>query len=342
MTMEMKRPAAEPVAPLQPEASLRKPIEEITFGEIFAILWSGRKAILATVMAGLVVAVLWLRIAEPRYTAAVVLAQGGIEDGGGGLLDAVTLPFSLPGGLLQGPAASSPFQQFLFTLHSPRLAERLDREHDLLRILAAARWDEETQSWRPPSGVAAKLKGLFNVMVGRPAYPPPTVDGIASYLGKELLIEEVSDTDFRQISLRHPDPEFAAQLLAWTFDGADQIVRQDALDRTLHYVTYLREQLAQVTNVEHRLTLTELLSEQQKQLMMLQVDLPYAVRVVQPVRVTTMPTEPRPKIVLAMVFLAALLLSCGAVLVYHLALKPNGWSLDRIWQRRRRHGYVRP
>lgn len=340
MTMEMKRPVAEPVAPLQPEP-LRKPVEEITFGEIFAILWSGRKAILAAVVASLVLAVLWLRIAEPRYTASVILAEGGAEGGSAGLLDAVKLPFALPGGLLQG-GNSAPFQQFLFILHSPRLAERLDREHDLLRILAAGRWDEETQSWGPPSGAVAKLKGLFNVVVGRPAYPPPTVDGIAGYLDKELLIEEVSDTDFRQVSLRHPDPEFAAQLVAWAFDGADQIVRQDALDRTQRYVTYLREQLAQVTNVEHRLALTQLLSEQQKQLMMLQVDLPYAVRVMQPVRVTTMPTEPRPKIVLAMVFLAALLLSCGAVLVYHLAMKPSGWSLDRMRPRRPRHSYIRP
>ena len=133
-----------------------------------------------------------------------------------------------------------------------------------------------------------------------PVWTPPSVNLLAVYLEKELKISDVPLTGMRRIVYRHEDPAFAVQLLRWMHEEADGLIREEAQDRTTRQIKYIEEKLATVFVAEHRLSLTQLLSEQEKQMMMIQVDLPFAARMIEPPTVSDRPTSPNPIINIAL------------------------------------------
>ena len=77
----------------------------------------------------------------------------------------------------------------------------------------------------------------------------------------------------------------------------DELIRLDAQERATRQIKYITEKLATVSITEHRQSLTQLLSDQEKQMMMIQVDLPFSARIIHPPMASDAPTSPRPFLV---------------------------------------------
>ena len=116
----------------------------------------------------------------------------------------------------------------------------------------------------------ATAKGWLYGFFDLPVWTPPSAKGLTEYLEDELGIFEIAKTGMRRITFRHEDPEFAVQLVRWIHEESDEVIREEAQERTRRQIEYIERKLATVRITEHRQSLTLLLSDQEKQMMMTQ------------------------------------------------------------------------
>ena len=319
----MSEPKPEPERLRPVSGEVRAPVgptaldEELTFRALFFQIVRGKWIILATmaVLVGLVT--VWMKTTEPLYTASMVIAPTG-EAGAGGMAGRL-LQYgdlaSLAGINLPSAEAVSPFTQFTELVTSVTVAQRLQDKYGVLQKLFERSWDAENKRWLPPEGPVESVMGWVRGFFNLPAWTPPSATSFAAYLEDELEISEVARSGMRKIAFRHEDPEFAVRLLHWIHEESDELIREEAQERTTRQIEYIERKLATVSIIEHRQSLTQLLSDQEKEMMMIQVDLPFSARIIEPPTASDEPTFPKPELFLAISLVAGFFLGVFLVVL---------------------------
>ena len=127
-------------------------------------LWRGR---------WLVAAVIVLAVLATALTASITVAPAQIDLSAASQLASQLKQFGSLATLAQTPAKFeqvSELERYVQLFRSTTLATRLQAEHQLLQAVFADDWDAERQSWRPPSGVVATVKGAVLEFFGYPAW----------------------------------------------------------------------------------------------------------------------------------------------------------------------------
>ncbi len=288
--------------------------EEITFWEVVERLWSAKWIILATIVVIVGLTVLWMKWTQPLYTAKMIVAAAHPVRPAKGFSDARSLPAIV--GINLGGDTVSDFNRFLTVLETVELARELHERHNLLQRIYQKSWDAKAGRWVPPEGSLAEFKKALKKFLGLPTWVPPSPESLAQYLAKAVTVSRIRKTNIRRIELEYPDPEFALQLLELIYKTADDMLRKRARVRTARQIAYIEEKLRAVTVHEHRLSLVALLSEQERAMMMNQVDLPFAAEIIERPNTTGIPSFPRPAPILAFALVGGLLLGVlfGAII----------------------------
>ena len=158
-----------------------------------------------------------------------------------------------------GPGQGSDFQRFENIYAGPSVAEILLSDPKILRGLSADKafvFAEPEQRW--------------------------SAEKLSEYLKKRTRLEPVGTSNARRMVYYHPDGAFAKYLLTAIHHIADGLIRRDIRADSRARVEYLRSAIAETGNPEHRRTLTTLLMEQERLLMLVSIDQPYAASVVEP------------------------------------------------------------
>jgi len=275
--------------------------EEITLRDLMLIIARGKWIVLATLTSVVVLVTLWMKTSDPLYTASMVVAPAA-EAGAGSLASKLARYAELAsfaGVELPSDETVSAFTHFIELQTSVTLARRLHDKHGVVYKVYERYWDSRNKRWTQPQDMVEAVKGQLRSFLNLPVWTPPSPTALAEYLKDELELSAVGTTGMRTIKFRHKDPEFAEQLLRWVHSESDDLIREEALDRTSRQIAYIEGKLETVTVAEHRQSLVQLLSDQEKQMMMIQLDLPYAARIIEPPTVSDAPTSPKPFLVLA-------------------------------------------
>ncbi|TVZ62592.1 hypothetical protein FBZ81_11049 [Azospirillum brasilense] len=273
---------------------------------------------------GVVASVTALRLVIPQYTAVMVI--GPTARVGAAAMGA-RLPVLI--GRETAAAASEPgpgdeilsdFARYLQLFTSIPVAERMMADPALLRGLFPDRWSEETGGWRPAPGPVASAKRLFLALVGRSDWVEPDAERVTSALRDRLTVDMVGSGPMRRLRLRHPDRAMALRILSAAAQATDAHLRAEASRRTAAQIAHVRARLAGITVAEHRRALADLLSEQERIAMMIEVDLPLAADAIEPPAAAQRPDWPNPLTVVPVAALVGLV--AGALVV----------SLRRLWQ----------
>ncbi|TWA76049.1 hypothetical protein FBZ83_12037 [Azospirillum brasilense] len=273
---------------------------------------------------GVVASVTSLRLVVPQYTAVMVI--GPTARVGAAAMGA-RLPVLI--GREAAAAASEPgpgdeilsdFARYLQLFTSIPVAERMMADPLLLRGLFPDRWDEEAGGWRPAPGAMASAKRLFLALVGRSDWVEPDAERVASALRDRLTVDMVGSGPMRRLRLRHADRAMALRILSAAAQATDAHLRAEASRRSAAQIAHARARLAGITVAEHRRALADLLSEQERIAMMIEVDLPLAADAIEPPAAAQRPDWPNPVTVVPFAALAGLV--AGAILV----------SLRRLWR----------
>lgn len=261
-------------------------------------LREGWRVPLGGCVGGLLLSVIALWAVPPEYTASMVVgptARVGAAAMGARVPVLVgretALGVAEPGA---GDETLSDFGRYLELLNSIPVAERLMADPDLIRRLFPNRWDAESGRWRAPSGLLPWLKRLFLTLVGREDWVEPDAERVSRAVHDRLLVETVRTGPMRRISLRHADRDFALRLLSTIAAATDAHLRTEAARRSAAQIAHVRTRLAGITVAEHRRALADLLSEQERVAMMIEVDLPFAADPIEPPAAARRPDWPNP------------------------------------------------
>lgn len=289
---------------------------------------AGWRLVAACALAALLLALAGLRLVPAEHTASMVVgptARTGVAamgprmpvhgaDGAFGLAE--------PG---SGDEALSDFARFLQLLGSVPVAARLMADPALEQRLFPERWDAGSGRWTAPSGAAPTLKRLLLGLAGREDWVEPDAEALATRLRRALLVSPVGTGPMRRLTLRHADRAFALELLGRLAAAADAHLRGEAMRRSAAQVAHVRAKLATVTQADHRRPLVDLLAEQERVSLLIEVDLPFAADPIEPPSAARLPDWPDPLVVLPTALVGGLML--GVVLV-----------TLRAARRERRHG----
>jgi hypothetical protein len=182
------------------------------------------------------------------------------------------------------------FNQFRGMLRSYALAETLERKYHVLPRVFAESWDPIRREWVEPRGFGARITALRNALQGRPGWRAPNVDDLQEHLKDQINTRRASysNTIF-ELSYSHPDRHFAIEMLGLIHTEAEAALREERRQRTLEQVRYLRKRIETTIITEYRLSLVQLLSDQDKQMMLLESNLPLATLVLDPVSAPVRP-----------------------------------------------------
>ena len=274
---------------------------------------------------GLCLAVIWLRMTVPEYTAKAIIgptAQSGLVGMG------LRVPQLATPGQITTPLEHradelvSDFEHFRQTLDAPATARQIMADEAFMRRVSLGLWQPTREQWSVPDrSVAAVLAGLLRGSQGAEATASGQVsframindDGeyLADWLSDHLAIRRIGETAMYRVSLRHPDRSVALELVTRLLRLTDAGLRQEAQRRVETQIAHLREQMEQAQLASHREAMNRLLTEQLQIAMMLAVDLPFAADIIEPPSALRMPDWPAPLPVAGLALLAGACLGIG-------------------------------
>jgi len=296
---------------------------EIDIAFVLNTLWKRRLAIAASAAAGLVIGAIYLHFATYVYTAqlqvAPTQASNSIASKLGGLGDLA----SAAGVSLGQDSGPMQYRLYIEGLRSRTVANELARRTDIMRVLFSDEWDDKTHGWvQPERGFIGQIILLVKQVVGVPiyAYEPPDGARLQTYLDTQINVDRNPKNTLATITYNNKDPAFAVAFLAALHKVDDDLLRRKALARSQQYIKYLSEKLPTVTIAEHRQAISDVLSDQEKSMMMASAQLAYAAEPYGPPSASYRPTTPLPIPVLVGSIVAGALLGVAYAALSELGL----------------------
>ena len=253
--------------------------------ELIARVWRGRKFVFWGMAVGLIIALSLIILLKPKYESTMIVAPPSHDSRTDSFVEGVFV--YAPDVEARIPTGSPEFIRFEQSLRGAAVASLLFKMDHMVDKIG------EDSVWR----------GLSNDI--------NSSQDLSLYLANHIQVETMGATSSRKITYRHPDPDFAVKLLVMMRKADDQIIRTSVKAETETKIEWLKTEFAKTLNPDHRQAMAQLLMSEERRRMLLSLETPYAVNVVEEAASTPRPVVPnRPMIVVMLLLVGA---ACGAV-----------------------------
>lgn len=255
------------------------------------VVWRGKWILLVLLLIGLYQGYGKLQRFQPTYEASLTIlpTNDQFESGGGSNIAGVAAGL----GISIKERSATPIDRLQLTIGSIELAQRLDEKFDLTKRIFSGSWDEGTEAWIRPSGFRFDLEQKIRSQLNLSTWAEPTIETLARYLGSAIEFKDIKKGAFKRVSFSHSDPEAALEYLTLVYFEADDVLREGDQQAAVGRKAYLEARLGNTNIAESRSMLTALLSSEERRLMLLRSDLPYAAQLVEAPYASRIPTAPQ-------------------------------------------------
>lgn len=285
-------------------------------------VWTGRVIVIIATVAGLLFGMYSAHSNGPVFSASMSIspadsdAIGDIGNAGGGAAGVLA---GLTG--TTNTVALPKFTQFISSLGSVGVARELIKRYDLLCRIYSSDCDPITHRWSERTGIREFFSGLL-AKLGRLPDPngPRTEIDLAQYIRGGVVPSTNKTNSLVTLTFEHRKPEFAAQVLSAVVATTNDYIRAQNREMQKRYVEYLSQSATKATNVEQRQAIDTLLLQQERQLMMTEVNVPYAAKILD--GPTVVPVN---KVLKTLVIYTFLGLALGTALAIFRDILPSKW-----------------
>jgi len=109
-----------------------------------------------------------------------------------------------------------------------------------------------------------------------------SAEELSDFLTQKISVTPVGETPLKRLSFYHADPDFGVALLRKIHLVADHIIQKEDNAKAEKRIDYLRKNLREILNPDHRKALADLLMQQEHIFMLTNLDDAYAARVIEP------------------------------------------------------------
>lgn len=244
-----------------------------------------------------------VKTATPTYEVSALIASK-TGSSSAGALNSGLLASLLP------QTKNSGFEKFKVLISSPTVLEQLQEDMGILQIVYQSSWDEAKGDWRPIQ--ESEYDRRWRELVQMPPPSPPSIEKLSKSLASAIVIEnDELFSSFTRITYEHHDPKFATWLVKELVARADTVLKREKRQELDQQLLYLKGRLELVNAQEYRQFLMELISQQDKELMLISSDGPYAIEYVTEFTASEQPKHPNVTRTLGMHAAAGLVLGIG-------------------------------
>ena len=235
-------------------------------------MWSGGIIIIAMTSANVIYGAWQIHSAGPQYTATMSIAPAESDVGVGGGASGILAQFT------DSSSVSVPkFTQFLAAMSVIEVAKILDVKYGMFCKVYKDDCDQITDRRRGQTGNRASFSGLLASIGGLPnPNAPRTTNDLASYVDAKIKNETNKKNSIVLLKFSHSSPEFAKEFLSSVVAATNDYIKTLNRETNRRYVSYLNQAVAKSTNIAQRQVLDALLLQQERQMMLTEVDVPYA------------------------------------------------------------------
>ena len=286
-------------------------------------IWSGRWLALAGFLIGLGYGsyTVWVNPAQYVATMRVSPAEsdiGGATAGGGGAGLLADLTGSM--GTMKVPK----FTQFTLSLSSTGVADLLIKRHDMLCRVYKGECDAATHTWRARTGWRESISSFLAWLGHLPDPNAGRTDiDLANYIRDSVRLDQPKQSAIATLTFVNRDPKFAADFISKVTQATDDYIKQQSREIQRRYVDYLTASAARTLNVEQRTAIDALLLQNERQLMLTEVNVPYAAQIMD--GPTVVPIYGASRTLAVAAFIGLII---GAMIAACRDLVPRGW---RFW-----------
>ena len=272
---------------------------DFSFADILKTCWLARLYILACIGFLVAGAALFLFVTLPHYKITMLLGPANASQK---MKQSSVMAHDNPVALsilTQNPAGeiSYDFSQFSHIYNGGRVAKILLDDPLILNALKTA----QTFKGKPPS-------------------ESWSAEALSYYLKQRVQLEPVSGSNLYRMVYFHPDADAGRYMLQKIHHVTDTLIRDKIRAEAEAHIAYLQEALSGTQNPDHRRALTNLLLEQERMLMFVSLDQPYAASIVEPPAASLRPAWPDP----GLLYLIAILVGVfGGIVLYSLRTSPQ-------------------
>lgn len=256
-------------------------------------IWQGRWIVIVGVLIGLAYGINQILKFDPQYEAYMIVlplmepAQSGNQE-----IKDIATSFGFGGGVTKQLTL---FDRVKITAGTVSFAQTVERRHGVIRKLYASQWNEQKQQWEPPKGRLFKLDQAIRSELGMRVWAPPDVERLATHFKSSIRFARIGGEahqgegygPFYRMSYRNGDPDLARQILEAVYVESDKTVREQDRIEGLRKRNYIHNQLSKVELTEHRLVLLDILKGETTKEMLVNADVPYTAKVVEPTQIST-------------------------------------------------------
>ncbi len=168
------------------------------------------------------------------------------------------------------------FTQFLAAMGSVGVADVLDKKYGMLCRVFRGDCDRVTHEW---TGRRTGVREWINARTGGPGRPAQsngarTIIDLANYNSGAIRPQDNKNNSIVILSYANSDPKFAAFYLKLVVKATNDYIRGQNRETQHRYVNYVTEAIGRNTNVDQRSALDSCCCQEERQLMMAEVDVP--------------------------------------------------------------------
>lgn len=255
---------------------------------------------------------LYLFLASPYYVVTMSVMPTNSAQSTGGLMQPYLSSF------LSGRAGGNPkFEVFLQILTGPATSETLIKSRpNIIKQMFPARWNASADKWiyEPPS--------FFERMLGRNYHViAPNYADVSAYLTKNIEVSNSVSSPLTTLRVKTFNPRFGVILLRDTYLAAEEVLRHNQKAYSKIKLEFLLRRLSRSNKKDEEATLIKLITEQEKNLMLLSKRLPYVAQVVEPPQLPVIPAGPSPVKTLLVSIIIGLFFGVATSIVIGLSLE---------------------
>lgn len=298
--------------------------DEIDLAELWRAIWAG-KLIIIIVSALFAIASVFYALNQPNiYKASVLLSPAESEGGAGGL---ARLAGSFGGlasmaGINLGGGGSDKTTIALEVLKSRAFIESFITKHNLLVPLMAVKnydmvndkliinedvYDNQTKTWLREAKA--------------PLTAEPTAWETFEAFSKLISISQDKATSMVTVEVSYYSPKLAKQWLTWLVQDINSFIREQDKQEAQSSIDYLNQQLDKTKIASMEAVFYQLIEEQSKNMMLIQVKAEYVLKTIDPPQVPDIKDKPKRALIVVLGTMLGGILSVLIVLVRYFTNK---------------------
>lgn len=214
---------------------------------------------------------------------------------------------SLAQALIGGTTANPDFANFLASMGSINLADRLLANPEIAHVVFADRWDSELRQWKPSAKPVAMIGRTLRFFFGLKAPVVPTPFEMRAYVLSSIDVSRNADNRSTRLSFQHYDPAFARLFLSQLIREQDEILRKQKLSAYEKENVALRDRFNGEQSRGVQEYMIRWISENESKMVKAQSAEYFSFQVLDPISVTAEPVSPQPLLSIVVSVIAAIM-----------------------------------